>query len=91
MCQCVSACVCDSVCVRTYVCGSVDVFSLSVTHSHTLSLSLSHTHHPYIQVVETRLSHADEDILQLRSEATLINTEKELLTTASEDVAQKIR
>ena len=65
--------------------------SLSLSIALSITLSLSHTHHPYIQVVETRLSHADEDILQLRSEATLINTEKELLTTASEDVAQKIR
>ena len=41
--------------------------------------------------METRLAHADQDVLQLRAATTSLNTEKELLTTASEDMAQKIR
>ena len=43
------------------------------------------------QVLGSRLVHADQDILQLRAVTEALSAEKELITTGSDDVAQKVR
>ena len=42
-------------------------------------------------MIESRLSHADEDIVHLRATAEELTVEKEVVTTGSEDMAQKVR
>ena len=43
------------------------------------------------QVMQSRLTHSDQDLLQLRSAAETLSAEKELVTSGSEDVAQRVR
>ena len=74
--------------VYTYIIFS---FSLSLSpHFIPLSCLIPISLSPS-QVMETRLAHADQDVIQLRAATTELSTEKELLTTMSEDTAQKIR
>ena len=56
----------------------------------TLEQSLQKMSHEK-QVMQSRLTHSDQDLLQLRSAAEALTAEKEQVASGSEDVAQRVR